>query len=205
MKTLGIIMTTLLAMFLLQGGCVLDEKVIQVVVSDKTCVEFTENENTDNFNTPRIVDYADELNRILDDAGYERADIDTAFVSADSISYELLQFAHTHDWDLTGRVTVQRTDVGGALTTLVNTMTTTITDSKIGNPQPVALTAAGIAVVNQALADYLNGDNPVLRFEVVGDDITPDPSDTDRMVFTWKFLVAIQVILGETLDIPDPF
>jgi hypothetical protein len=207
MKRTGII--SLLSIALALGaGCILETKVIQVVFNHETSVEFTELHQTEIFTTPLVLDYGQEVNDALAEENIDRSEIIKA--SLVSVSYGVTRFSHPHDWDITGSITVERTDPGGpntifgpvAIVTYDSLSVKESLDKKIlANLDP-----AGVGLLNQALQDFIDGQDPVIVFTVQNGDVDPNPSAVDQLDFDWTAWLNVQVILEETFDdVPDPF
>lgn len=194
----------LLVAFALSGSnCLLDEKVLDIVYFHKTCVDFEENEDSEVFTTPAIVDYAEDLDDILDDNGISKSDINSARVV--SASYMVTDFSHTHDWDISGTITVRRVDTAGAAVTLV-TYTSQSVLAALNTSVLAVLDPAGVELINQALEEYIaDTADPVLEFSVENGDVDPNPSAQDMLVFDWTGCVAIHLVAGISLEVPDPF
>jgi hypothetical protein len=64
-----------------------------------------------------------------------------------------------------------------------------------------------VELINQALADYLDGDDTVfLEFNVLSDGgVTPAPSPANHIVFSWDLCLMIYMVGEVTFDAPDPF
>jgi hypothetical protein len=188
----------LLVAFALSGSnCLLDEKVLEIVYFHKTCADFVENEDSEVFTTPAIVDYAEDLDDILDDNAISKSDINCAHVV--SASYMVTDFSHTHDWDISGTITVRRVDTAGAAVTLV-TYTSQSVLGALNNSIPAVLDPAGVELINQALEDYIaDTADPVLEFSVENGDVNPDPSAQDMLVFDWTGCVGIHIVAGISL------
>lgn len=183
--------------FFAGSGCLLEEKVIQIVLSHATCVEFAEREDNESFTTPATINYADKIDEILEDNDLERADVDSMVIA--TVTYEVTYFpppegAHD-DWELTGGITVERQDVMDGPAILVDLTTVSVLDA-LNNPTAADLNPAGVAVLNRAIADYRAGWNPVLTFivDTTTGDVEPDPSPADSLIFDWKACVKMQVI-----------
>ena len=195
----------LLVAFALSGSdCLLDEKVLEIVYFHKTCVDFEENEDSEVFTTPATMDYADELDDVLSDNGIAKSDINSARVV--SASYMVTDFDETHDdWDITGEITVRRVDTAGAAVTLV-TYTSQSVLAALNNSVPAVLDPAGVELLNQALEEYIaDTADPVLEFAVENRNVDPNPSALDMLVFDWRGCVAIHIVAGISLEVPDPF
>jgi hypothetical protein len=203
MRRLAIPAILLLFLLALGPGCILEEKVIEVVVSAETCAEFEEDEDSENFTTPVTIDYAEEIEDILADNGISRSDIMRAKLM--KASYEVTSFSHTHDWVISGEITVERTDDPEGPATLVE-YTSQSLEAALGVETPAALDPAGVTLINDALDDFVNGDDDVtLIFAVNNGDVGPtSPSPADRLVFTWRACVVVHVLVAEELEVPDP-
>jgi len=197
-KTLTAVLLLALGCALLAGtGCLLEEKVIEIVLSQATCVEFQEREDNESFTNPETLDYADRIDEILDDNDLVRADIDSMVVS--SITYEVTYFpppqgAHD-DWELTGEVWIKRNDAVVDSAVIVDLTTQSILDA-LDTPTPADLNAAGVAILNDAINDYISGMNPVLvfRLDTTTGDVDPDPSPADSLIFDWKACIKLQLV-----------
>ncbi len=198
------VLLVLLAFALSGSDCLLYEKVLDVVYLHTTCVDFEQVEDSEEFTTPEEVDYAEEIDQILDDNGIDKSDIQAAHVV--SASYEVTDFEHTHDWTISGEITVRRTDVAGPTATIVE-YTSQSVQGALGTRTPATLVQEGVELLNDALDDYLAGEEPVLEFAVVSEsgDVDPDPSPSDVMEFDWKACIAFHIVATVRTDAPDPF
>ena len=183
-------------------ACVMDEKTLDIVFTGETSADFQENED-DATDDPEIavIDIADELRDILEENEVALSEIKDAFVT--SVSYGVSSFNQSHDWTVSGAVSVRR-DFTGAFVPIAN-YTSVSVQGALGQKTGVALLPAGVAIVNQALDDFLAGQNPVLEFQLENESVDPVPSGADPMVFDWRAWLAIQLITTETVDVPDPF
>jgi hypothetical protein len=203
MKTIStMILALLLAGLLLVGsGCVLEEKVIELIITGDTCADFPENHDSASWNTPKLVNYAAQIDQILADNDLDRSDIKEAKVK--SATYTVTAFSHTHDWDIGGTITVTREDQPDGPEVLV-----TYTDQSIQDALDEVIYAdlnrAGVEIMNQALVDYIDNDMfPVLTFEVVNDAVDPVPTSEDRLVFTWEACIQLHIVVEEDVELPD--
>jgi hypothetical protein len=184
------------------GSCILEDKVIEIVFTDQTCVPFEENHDSEDYTTPMVLDYGDELSQILEDNDLDRSDILKAkMVSA---SYLVTDFSHSHDWVISGYVRVERLDITDGPETIVN-YTSQSLQQAMTEHIPATLDAEGVGLVNRALDDFTSGMNPVLRFTVHSADVVPDPSPGDPIVFDWEACIVIQVVTEEDFEQPDIF
>ena len=179
-------------------GC-LDEKVLEIVLTGETYADFQQDEDTENFVEPAVLDMGQEIRDILEDNGYSTDDILELYVM--STSYGVTSFSQAHDWSIGGRIDVT---YNGTTETAI-TYTSQSVQGALGQKIPAELQVDAVTLMNQALQDFLNGANPVLTFTVVNGSVTPAPSGADRMIFDWRAWLAIQVVIEETVEVPDPF
>lgn len=186
----------------LTGGesCVVDQKIIDVILKEKVCAEFTEDSADQEYMTTETVDYAQEIDQILADNNYSRPDI--AKLTVEGGAYGVVSLPGGDDWNITGSVNVRRLDLGGSAVVLINYASEDLRPL-IGMMKPASLNAAGVNLLNAAVEDYLNGSDPVLEFISMG-TVTPAPTESNRIVFNWKAWVEFAVTLQEELDVFDP-
>lgn len=203
MKTIRttIVLLMVFALAAVNFGC-LDEKVIEIVVTGETCAVIHEDEDGSSPPDPEVLDFAQEIRDILDDAGYSVDDIIDAFLMGGH--YGTVNFDQQHDWTVSGAIQVQRSDISGPVVTIINYASQSV-QAALNQKIPAPLEQAGVDVINDALTAFLAGESPVLTFYVVNGSIAPTPSPSDRMIFDWKAWISIQVILEESLEVPDPF
>lgn len=187
------------AVLIAASGCIMEEKALDIVVTGETSTDFAQNETTAQWSAPAVIDVAQEMRDILAENGYDESDLEDAKVT--SASYGVTTFSQAHDWDITGTITV--TYNGNTQTLVVYTAQSI--QGALGQKISAPLQAAGVNLVNAALQDFLHGENPMLIFSINNEATTPAPSDADPMVFDWRAWLAIQVIINETVEVPDPF
>ncbi|MGD9140483.1 MAG: hypothetical protein PVJ42_02995 [bacterium] len=197
-KALGLL--ALLCALTISSGCLLEEKVIELVLSGETCAEFQEDHATGDFSSESLLAYGDEIQDILDDNDIDRSDISRAFVVGGS--YEVTDFSHTHDWTVGGAVLVERIGAKAEADTLLRYTSQPLTEA-LDNQIWAELHPDGVDVLNTALEDFLNGQQPVLKFTVDNGTTTPEPSSSDRIVFDWQTCIKIQLIYAEEFEFPD--
>lgn len=183
------------------GGCLLEEKVIDIVVSGETCAEFDEDHATGDFSSESELAYGQEILDILNDNDLDRSDIAKAFVVGGS--YEVTDFTHSHDWIVSGSIFVERVGAGADPDTLLRYTSQSLLDA-LDNQIWAELHEDGVDVLNTALADFLGGALPVLRFTVENGTTDPPPDGSDRIVFDWQTCIRMQLIYTEEFDFPDP-
>ncbi len=203
-RFLGMISMTLLVCGLIAGsGCILQKKIVELVLTDETFADFAELDSSASWTHPDTLDnYASDLDQALADAGYSRSDITSATLMAGH--YGVLKTYNAHDWQLAGSITVQRLNPPGAAATIIDYSNVSV-DGSLGRKIPAPLISAGVAVMNQALTDFINGQNPVLVFTVVNGSVSPIPTQIDPIQFDWRAWITIQVLLEADVEVPDPF
>ncbi len=203
-KTINIVVLLSLIAFLAGlSGCLTEERRAQIVLGDENCEEFDEVHDSENFTTPYFLDIADELDSLLEDNELSRSDIVDAFLV--SGAYEVLSFEQAHGWDLAGIITVERVGSIEDPDTLLDYRDYITVDATIvGDKTYVDVHEDGVAIINQALDDFIAGENPILRIVIVNGDVEPSPSGADPLDFLWEFCLFIQVITELDIDVYDP-
>jgi hypothetical protein len=192
----------LLALLVGLSGCLTEERRTQIVLGDENCEPFHEVHDSDNFTSPYLLDIASEIDTLLEDNDLSRSDIIDAFLV--SASYEVLEFEQDHGWDLEGVITIERIGGTGPVTLLDYATGITVSDAIVGDKTYVDVHPDGVALINQALDDFIAGSDPVLRIVISTGNITPDPSPADMLDFVWEFCLFIQVITEMETDVYDP-
>ena len=183
-------------------GC-LKEKVYEIVLFDETSTDIHHQETSVNNSQPVIVNYGDQIDKILKDAGWSRDKVKSAKVVA--AYYGATANNNSHDWAVAGGFQVERIDDPAGPALIVN-YTFDSVDMALGKKIQASLNDAGVDILNQALADFISGANPVLEFSVAdGATITPTPSGADALDVETRAWIKIHVILEDESEFPDPF
>jgi hypothetical protein len=183
-------------------GCVLEEKVVEVVVTGETCADYNESHDSVNWNTPVTIDYAQKIDEILDDHDVDRSDIVMARVKG--ATYTVTTFSHIHDWEVSGAITIKRENPVDGPEVLVTYASQSLQDA-LGVEVPAVLDSEGVRILNEALQDYIDGASPQITFEVVNDGVTPTPSAEDRIVFHWEACIQLHIVVSQDVELPDVF
>jgi hypothetical protein len=196
------ILALLLAGLLLVGtGCVLEDKVIELIVMGETCADYEEVHDSASWNNPLVLNYAEEIDRILRDNDLDRSDIKEAYVKG--ATYTVTDFSHDHDWNLTGAITVTWQDQQVGPHTIV-TYTQQSLQAALGVEVNAVLDEAGVTTLNHVLEDYIeNGTFPTVIFEVVNDFVVPEPTPQDMLVFDWTACIQLHIVVEEDVELPD--
>jgi hypothetical protein len=188
----------------LAAGCVYDSLSSQVVVTDKVVVQFKEYRESPSIGSAVVAD--DFRTRLLDILDQNNAKIeDVQDITMVSGTYKVASPSKAaHDWTVTGKVTMRRQDdPNGPVTDgpadFVNLTSQSLAAAKT-KPVPANLNSAGVAIVNDALDDLLQGADPRLVVEMVSDNIVPAPSPSDPLEFSWLAEVTFQVVINVDLN-----
>jgi hypothetical protein len=194
----------LLAALLLAGasGCITEDRTVEFVITEDTCAPFEVDEQGVSFVLPAYVFLSDELNGALEDNDVARDDIVTARIV--SLAYEVTSFSQGHDWTITGSITVERQDISDGPDTLLSYTDQSVEDA-LGKRIPASLNADGVGVVNRAFDDFIAGGNPVIVFKVRNGGVSPAPSPSDHLVFTWQPCLVTHIVVKKDMEVPDPF
>jgi hypothetical protein len=202
LKKTGLILF-LFGLIQVAGGCVMEDRVVELVVNETTCVEFVEDQSSVSFVTSAMVDYAAMLNEILDDNDISREDIVSARLVSASYGVTHVDPAHD-DWIITGSITIERVDKTDGPETLWDYTSVAIADA-LGKTIPAVLNGDGVGVLNRALEDFLAGGSPVLTFKVINSGVTPTPSVSVPIQFAWNGCILIDIVAKSDIEVPDPF
>lgn len=183
----------------LMSGCVYNDITGEVVLTEKICVNFSEYRESPTLESTVVSEkFRDRLFELLDKYDAELEDIVSIGVVGGS--YKVAKPSMSgHDWTITAAVTVKRQDdpmgpVTDGPATLMNTTVQPLYEAK-AKPVPADLQAAGVAVINRALEDLKEGGDPRLILTLVGGNITPAPSPSDPLEFSWLACVTFQIVV----------
>jgi hypothetical protein len=183
----------------LLGGC-LEDKTLELVITGETSGDFVQNETSSAWTHPAAIDVAQELRDILQANGYEESDLKRAHLTSMHYGVPAID-AGLHDWTITGSITVT---YNGSTQTVLDYASLSV-QAALGKKIPATLQSGGVNLINQALQDFIDGQNPVLVFRINNGSTTPAPSGADPMRFIWRAWLAVQVIVNQKVTVPDPF
>ena len=146
------------------GGCLLEDREIQIVLNDEFCHEFVEYHTSENYTNPAVLELGEDLDSLLVDNDIARDQIiDVYLVSG---SYKIEEFSHTHNWEIRGIITVERLDISGVGPDTLITYDEISLEDELGITTFVDLHGDGVGIINQALDDYRDGGHPTLQLTV---------------------------------------
>ena len=187
----------------LSSGCVYDELQTEVVVTEKINVQFDEYRESPAIGSAVVVDdFKMKLMAKLDEHGVELEDVIS--ITMVSGEYKVTKPSKTHDWAVTGEVTIKRQDNPSVPATegpeiFVNLTSQSLFDAN-GKPVPADLNSAGVGVINNALADLMTGGDPRLVVTMESDDITPAPTPSDPLEFRWMAMIVFQIVIDVSVS-----
>ena len=184
------------------GGCLLEDREVEVVLNDEHCEEFVEHHIIANYTTPAIIELGEDLDSLLVDNEISLDQLVDAFLV--SAFYEVREFSHTHDWEISGIITVERLDMTGVGPDTLIVYSEISLENELGVKTQVDLHADGVAIVNQAMDDYITGANPSLLLMVVSGEVEPLPSEGDPLDFIWEACLNVQLIFTVDTEMLDP-
>ena len=184
------------------GGCLLEDREVEVVLNDEHCEEFVEHHIIANYTTPAIIELGEDLDSLLVDNEVSLDQLVDAFLV--SAFYEVSEFTHTHDWEISGIITVERLDITDVGPDTLIVYSEISLENELGVKTQVDLHADGVAIVNQAMDDYITGANPSLLLMVVSGEVEPLPSEGDPLDFIWEACLNVQLIFTVDTEMLDP-
>lgn len=179
------------------NGCLVEDREVEIVLNDEHCEEFVEYHTTENYTTPAILELGEDLDSLLVDNDVTRDQLVDAFLV--SAAYEISEFSHTHDWEISGIITVERLDITGAGPDTLIVYKEISLEDKLGDKTQVDLHPDGVAIINAAMDDYIAGGNPTLQLTVVNGDVEQSPDVGDPLEFIWEACLKVQVLV--TIDV----
>lgn len=185
------------------GACT-KQKRVQFVLREDLSVVVPHHEPDATGNVPTVIGFPDVFADLLAENGYTRDDVAGVYVVSGQLGSANVQGGH--DWSITGQVRARRMDgiVAGPTVDVVQ-----YTDQSLWEAEQrrfaAPLTADGVALIKQAIDDYLAGDSPILEFEVNNDGVSPGPTVLDPMAFDLQAWLTLHVVIERTVEVPDPF
>ena len=185
-----------LGVLLATVGCIVNKT--DLVITDNICVNIDEHETTGTFTTFTVDDkFKDQLEKKLKEYGKSTKDVKSIHMIAGTFKTLSVK---PHDWNVTGNIDIARQDTpGGAyddgpapFTSFNNQSLKALT----GKPTDATLDAAGVALVDRALAALVAGADPRMVLIVNGETVTPTPSPSDPMDFKIEACVRFQTVIA---------
>jgi len=186
------------------SGCLeKKKKVVEIILTAQTCGEWDQDSADEIFEDTDTIDVAGEINDALASAGVPRDSILAAWILGGAYGSTSFTVTGPPDWVIWGAIEIER--VGGGSATIINYDSASVKNS-LGLEIPAPLQAAGVALLQAGLDDYLAGsDDVTFIYRIINGDVEPDPSPTQRIVFSWKAWIYLQVKMTEGFELIDPW
>jgi hypothetical protein len=173
-------------------SCIYDPHTGELVISEIVCVEFDEYETDGDIESRVICDqFREKIIAKLDANGLTLDDVKDIRVR--KAHYEVTDL-EGHDWDFGFRVCVERGDVDDGPRTLIRFREQSLMDL-VGVSMKANMQGAGVHLLDRALDDMVAGADPQVWISLKRDTITPVPSASDPLVFSWHACVVFQAII----------
>jgi hypothetical protein len=182
-----------LGMLLATAGCITSQS--DLVVTDVISANITEHETTGSFSTFTVVsDFRDQLEKALAKAGKKTTDVKSIHMIGATFQSMAVS---PKDARATADITISRQDVSDGPAAFVSFNNTLLTSLQ-GKPTDATMNAAGVALVDRALAALLASGNPVLVLTVNNETITPTPTVSAPLDFKVRVNVTFQAVIAGT-------
>jgi len=196
MKTsfLSLLLVAMVCLTAVTTSCIYDPQTGTVVISETICVNMHEYETDGNIGSRAVCDkFRQKLMDRIADYGATLDDIDD--ISVVSASYKLATLKGTkHDWVVSADVNLHRDDVVDGPEMLTSFSNQSVGDLK-GPFTAAVLDGDGVALIDRALDDLLEGMDPIIIVTLDGFSIAPTPSMSDPFEFNWVACVTFQAVV----------
>jgi ABC-type Zn uptake system ZnuABC Zn-binding protein ZnuA len=180
-----------LGMLLATAGCITSQS--DLVVTDVISANIVEHETTGSFSTFTVVDdFKIQLEKALEKAGKKSADVKSIHMIG--ATFQTMSIS-PKDARATADITIARQDVSDGPAAFVS-FNNTLLKSLQGKPTDAVMNADGVALVDRALADLLEGGDPTLVLTVNNETITPTPTPEAPLDFTVRVNVKFQAVIA---------
>ena len=180
-----------LGMLLATAGCITSQS--DLVVTDVISANIVEHETTGSFSTFTVVDdFKIQLEKALEKAGKKTADVKSIHMIG--ATFQTMSIS-PKDARATADITIARQDVSDGPAAFVS-FNNTLLKSLQGKPTDAVMNADGVALVDRALADLLEGGDPTLVLTVNNETITPTPTPEAPLDFTVRVNVKFQAVIA---------
>jgi hypothetical protein len=183
----------------LVSGCIYDPPSGTVVITEKVVCQFDESRTIPTIGSAVVADdFKEKLMSALERQHVRLSDVQS--ITMVSGAYKVAKPSQaTHDWVITGTVTITRQDdpmlpPTSGPSPFINMFNQSLKAAK-SKPVQAKLDAEGVALVNRALASLVEGFDPRLVITMNSSNITPAPSTTDPLEFKWLAEVTFQAVV----------
>ena len=168
----------------------------KLVYYQKFCVTFNENRTSLTSGTSAMVvdNFANDINAWLDDNNINRDDVCLIFQAGGKMKLGA-PYQGSHDWDITSKVDIERTDIHGYKVNYLRSQTVRVPDDLAGYGVFPRFGFFGVLVVNRALGDLVEGGNPQLEMTLKYTNVDPQPSAADPLAFSWQACIDVVAVV----------
>ena len=182
-----------LGMLLATAGCITSQS--DLVITDVISANIDEHETTGTFSTFTVVsDFKDQLEKALAKSGKKSTDVKSIHMIGATFASMAVS---PKDATATADITISRQDVSDGPAAFVSFNNTAL-KSLQGKPTDAQMNAAGVALVDRALAALLAGADPTLVLTVNNETITPTPTVDAPLDFKVRVNVTFQAVVAGT-------
>jgi len=190
-----LLVTAVVASMLAMVGCVYNNT--DLVLNENVCVNLEEIQTTGTFSTFAVADqFKERLENKLKENGKKLSDVKSIHMTSGTFKSMAVK---PHDWRVTADIDIARQDTPGGEyedgpASFVHFVNKSL-KSLSGAPTDAQLDAAGVELVNDALAALVAGEDPRLVLIVNNETVTPTPSESDPMEFKILACVKFQIVV----------
>jgi hypothetical protein len=183
------------------AGCT-EEKLIEIAVGTEYFYDRQHGPSSSvEFENADTLSIAEKVSDALEGTRFDRSQITGMILNG--VSYGVTEYTQTERWLIGGAVYVQRLDLGGSETVLLRYTDKYVPDL-LGAKVVADLEPTGVDVINTALENFVDGDNPVLRFVTRNETVSPAPTPSNPIEFHWGLWIQYQIMVHESAKIFDP-
>ncbi len=186
------------------AGCT-EDKLIEIAVKAEMFQGWDQHSESVSWDSEEFVDIGEKVDEALAGTKFSRGDITGAVLNG--VSYGVTRYEQSIDWVIGGSVIVQRMDPSAGPETTLLLYTEESVPGTLGEKITAELVDVGVDVINTALADFVAGGNPVLKFIVRNGSVTSSsgpPAPGNPIIFTWGTWIQYQILVSETVTLVDP-
>jgi hypothetical protein len=190
-----LLVIAVLGALLASTSCVYDHS--DVVITEKVCVTIDEYQTTGTFTTFAV---CDQFKQVLEDKLHEYNMGPKDVKSIHMVSGEFkTRNVQPHDWKVTANIDIARQDDPNGEYEDGPAPFMKFRNQSLkrlqGEPEDAEMFHHGVKLVNKALKDLIDGEDPRLILIVNNETVTPTPSPSDPMQFTLKACVKFQFVV----------
>lgn len=190
-----LLVIAVLGSLLAMTGCIVGKS--DMVVTETICVKIEEVQTTGSFSTFVVCDqFAEEIERELKKHNKGKKDVKSIHMTSATFKTKKVR---PHDWNVTADIDIARQDTPGGAYEDGPAPFVTFDDQSLldlkGEKTKARMHADGVDLVNDALEDLIDGEDPRLVLLINNESVTPTPSPSDPMHFVVDVCVKFQMVI----------